>query len=108
MAAISQDLLRTAAMDHHDLVAALCHDLKIAERIDRRLLPDVQRKVSPGIASITCVEMAMKLYGLIPKNLAKGWKCRIFSYFNQQTRKALDLRYRSTKGISGRDGLYGP
>lgn len=55
MAAISQDALRTAAMDHHGLVAALCHDLKIAERIDRRLLPDVQRKVSPGIASIAMI-----------------------------------------------------
>ncbi|MGA8164978.1 MAG: IS1634 family transposase [Waddliaceae bacterium] len=55
MAKISQEGIRTAAMDHHGLVAALCHDLKIAERIDRRLAPDHQRKVSPGIASIAMI-----------------------------------------------------
>lgn len=55
MVEISQDEVRTATMDHHGLVAALCHDLKIAERIDCRLLSDPQRKVSPGIASIAMI-----------------------------------------------------
>jgi transposase len=55
MAEFCQDEVKTAAMDHHGLVAALCHDLKIAERIDRRLSPDSQRKVSPGIASIAMI-----------------------------------------------------
>jgi transposase len=55
MAKVSQEKVKTAVMDHHGLVAALCHDLKISERIDRRLLPDSQRKVSPGIASIAMI-----------------------------------------------------
>ena len=40
--------INTANMDHHGIVAALCKDLQIAERIDKRLFPDVNRKVSPG------------------------------------------------------------
>lgn len=59
MAEISQEEVRTVTMDHHGLVAAFCHDLKIADRTDRRLLPDSQRKVSPGIATI-----AMLINGL--------------------------------------------
>ncbi|KAG6558560.1 hypothetical protein RHOW815_001450 [Candidatus Rhabdochlamydia sp. W815] len=46
-------------MDHHGLVAAICQDLKIAERIDNRLPSGAQRKVSPGIAAV-----AMIIHGL--------------------------------------------
>ena len=49
MAEISQGEIQTVTMDHHGLVAAICHDLKIAERMDSRLSPDPQRKVSPRI-----------------------------------------------------------
>ncbi len=55
MTEISQGEIQTVTMDHHGLVAAICHDLKIAEKIDRRLSPDPQRKVSPGIASLAMI-----------------------------------------------------
>jgi transposase len=35
-------------MDDHGIVAALCKDLQIGQRIDKRLLPDAKGKVSPG------------------------------------------------------------
>jgi transposase len=47
--------IQTANMDHHGLVAALCKDLKIAERIDERLEFDPQRKVSPGQAVVAMI-----------------------------------------------------
>lgn len=34
MAEISQEEVQTVTMDHHGLVAAFCHDLKIADRMD--------------------------------------------------------------------------
>jgi transposase len=55
MTEISQGEIQTAAMDHHGLVVAMCHDLKIAERINHRLLPDLQRKLTPGIAAIAMI-----------------------------------------------------
>jgi transposase len=55
MAEISQGEIQTAIMDHHGIVAAMCHDLKIAERIDHRLSSDPQRKVTSGIAAIAMI-----------------------------------------------------
>ena len=40
--------VETLSMDHHGLVAAMCQDLKIAEKIDQRLGVGVDRVVSPG------------------------------------------------------------
>jgi transposase len=37
------------------LVAAVCQDLKIAERIDSRLPPDSRRKMSAGIAAVAMI-----------------------------------------------------
>jgi len=51
--------LSTANMDHHGLVGAVCKDLKIAQRIDKKLGVNPTRKVSPG----QCV-VAMILNGL--------------------------------------------
>lgn len=47
--------LETLSMDHHGLVAAVCKDLKIAEKIDQRLEVDVQRLVSPGKAVVAMI-----------------------------------------------------
>lgn len=55
MVEISEGTIQTVAMDHHGLVAAICQDLKIAERIDDRLPSDSRRKVSPGIAAVAMI-----------------------------------------------------
>lgn len=50
MLEIATDELKTLSIDHHGLVAAVCQDLKISEKIDQKLGVDKQRKVSPGQA----------------------------------------------------------
>ena len=48
---IAGDQMQSANMDHHGLVAAVCDDLKIQQRLDARLGPvNPRRKVSPGMA----------------------------------------------------------
>lgn len=55
MTEISDGKIQTTALDHLGLVAALCQDLKIAQRIDDRLPYDPQRKVSPGTAVVAMI-----------------------------------------------------
>jgi transposase len=55
MVEISEGAIQTTTMDHHGLVAAVCQDLKIAERINSRLLSDPKRRVSPGIAAVAMI-----------------------------------------------------
>jgi hypothetical protein len=55
MLEVSEGNIQTTAMDHYGLIAALCQDLKIAERIDSRLRKDPQRKVSSGIAVVAMI-----------------------------------------------------
>ena len=55
MSEVSKGQIQTAALDHLGLVAAICQDLKIAQRIDDRLPCDSQRKVSPGRAVIAMI-----------------------------------------------------
>lgn len=55
MTEISKEQIQTAALDHLGLVAAVCQDLKIAQRIDDRLPCDPQRKVSPGRAVVAMI-----------------------------------------------------
>jgi transposase len=55
MTEISNGQIQTGALDHLGLVAALCQDLKIAQRIDDRLHCDSQRKVSPGRAVVAMI-----------------------------------------------------
>lgn len=55
MSEASDGKIQTAALDHHGLVAAICQDLKIAERIDDRLHCNPQRKVSPGRAVLAMI-----------------------------------------------------
>ncbi len=55
MTEVSKGQIQTAALDHLGLVAAICQDLKIAQRIDDRLHCDDQRKVSPGKAVVAMI-----------------------------------------------------
>jgi transposase len=55
MSEVSQGKIQTASLDHLGLVAAICQDLKIAQKIDNRLTCDSQRKVSPGRAVIAMI-----------------------------------------------------
>jgi transposase len=55
MSEVSEGQIQTAALDHLGLVAAICKDLKIAQRIDDRLPCNAQRKVSPGRAIIAMI-----------------------------------------------------
>ncbi|MGZ3745555.1 MAG: IS1634 family transposase [Pseudobdellovibrionaceae bacterium] len=55
MIEVSNGEIQTAAIDHYGLVAAICQNLKIAEKIDSRLSADLQRKVSPGTAVVAMI-----------------------------------------------------
>ncbi len=55
MVEVSEGEIQTITMDHHGLVAAVCQDLKIAERINIRLPADPRKKVSSGIATIAMI-----------------------------------------------------
>lgn len=55
MIEVSNGEIQTAAMDHYGLIAAICQDLKIAEKINSRLLADPQRKVSPGTSVVAMI-----------------------------------------------------
>ncbi|NGX59903.1 MAG: hypothetical protein KR126chlam3_01063 [Chlamydiae bacterium] len=55
MLEVAKEELQTVSMHHHGLVAAVCKDLKIAEKIDARLGVDPQRKVSPGQAVVAMI-----------------------------------------------------
>jgi Domain of unknown function (DUF4277) len=55
MLEIAGEEIQTLSMDHHGLVASVCKDLKIAERIDKRLGVDEQRVVSPGQAVVAMI-----------------------------------------------------
>jgi len=55
MTEISNGEIQTAVMDHYGLVAAICQELKIADKIDNRLPQDTQRKISPGTAVVVMI-----------------------------------------------------
>lgn len=55
MLEVSEGEIQTITMDHHGLVAAVCQDLKIAERINSRLPPNSRKKVSSGIATVAMI-----------------------------------------------------
>ena len=55
MSEVSEGQIQTTSLDHLGLVAAICQDLKIGERIDSGLPCDSQRKVSPGRAVIAVI-----------------------------------------------------
>jgi transposase len=48
--------LSTEVMDHHGLVAAVCQDLGISEKIDQRIgSKDPRRKIQPGLAAVAMI-----------------------------------------------------
>jgi len=47
--------LKTFPLDHHGLIAAVCKDLKIADRIDALLPVHEKRVVSPGRAAVALI-----------------------------------------------------
>ena len=55
MLEVAGEEIQTLTMDHHGLVAAVCKDLKIAEKIDKRLGTDKQRVVSPGKSVVAMI-----------------------------------------------------
>jgi transposase len=55
MTEVSDAQIQTTTLDHLGLVAAICQDLKIAQRIDDRLPCNSQRKVSPGLAVVAMI-----------------------------------------------------
>lgn len=52
---VASEEMKSLAMDHHGLVAAVCKDLRIAEKIDKRLGINNQRVVSPGQAVVAMI-----------------------------------------------------
>jgi len=53
---IADDTIRTRALDHHGLVAAMCKDLKIAEKINSRIkTTDKRRIVSAGKSVVAMI-----------------------------------------------------
>lgn len=55
MLEVAGEEVATLSMDHHGLVAAVCKDLKIAERIDSRLGVESGRVVSAGQAVVAMI-----------------------------------------------------
>lgn len=55
MLEVAGEEISTLSMDHHGLVAAVCKDLKIAERIDARLKSAPDRVVSAGQAVVAMI-----------------------------------------------------
>ena len=50
---IAEEGLKTLVMDHHGLIAAVCHDLGVADKIDQRIgSRDPRRVVSAGTAAV--------------------------------------------------------
>ena len=55
MLEVAGEEVETLSMDHHGLVAAVCKDLRIAERIDERLKGEPGRVVSAGQAVVAMI-----------------------------------------------------
>ena len=55
MIELATDEIKTFPLDHHGLIAAVCKDLRIAERIDAELVVHEKRTVSPGQAAVALI-----------------------------------------------------
>ena len=52
--------VKTQVMDHHGIVASVCKDLKIAERINSRIgSKDPRRVIQPGTAVVAMIINAL-------------------------------------------------
>ena len=53
---VAGEEIKTLAMDHHELVAAMCKDLGISEKINKRIDQCNERRVlSPGKAVVAMI-----------------------------------------------------
>ena len=53
---ITAETLKTVSLDHHGVVAAVCKDLQLSDKIDSRIgTNDSRRKVSPGKAVVAMI-----------------------------------------------------
>lgn len=53
---VASDELKTYALDHHGLIASICRDLNVAEKIDARMgKQDPRRIVSTGMATVAMI-----------------------------------------------------
>jgi hypothetical protein len=75
MSEVSKGQIQTTALDHLGLVAAICQDLKIAQRIDDRLPCDSQRKVitSPRSGELGSFEQPQRLPEGVTLRLSSVW-----------------------------------
>ncbi|MGI9214147.1 MAG: IS1634 family transposase, partial [Gammaproteobacteria bacterium] len=55
MAEIAGEELKILSIDHHGLIAAVCKDLKIAEKINEKLVVNKQRVINPGQAVVAMI-----------------------------------------------------
>ena len=55
MLEVSNGEMSTLTLDHHGVVAGICKELRIAERVDGKLKPHAERKVSPGQAVVAMI-----------------------------------------------------
>lgn len=58
---------RTEVVDHHGLIASICKDLKISDRINERIgSKDPRRVVQPGVAVVAMIINALGFTNTLP------------------------------------------
>ena len=95
-------------MDHHGLVAAVCRDLKIAEKINQRIgSKDPRRVVQPGVA---CVAMILNGLGFTNRRLyltPQFFESKSMSALFEEDIKASDLNEHSLGKAADAIAKYG-
>ena len=98
----------TEVMDHHGLVAAVCRDLKIAEKINQRIgSKDPRRVVQPGVA---CVAMILNGLGFTNRRLyltPQFFESKSMSALFEEDIKASDLNEHSLGKAADEIAKYG-
>ena len=98
----------TEVMDHHGLVAAVCRDLKIAEKINQRIgSKDPRRVVQPGVA---CVAMILNGLGFTNRRLyltPQFFESKSMSALFEEDIKASDLNEHSLGKAADAIAKYG-
>jgi transposase len=98
----------TEVMDHHGLVAAVCRDLKIADKINQRIgSKDPRRVVQPGVA---CVAMILNGLGFTNRRLyltPQFFESKSMSALFDEKIKASDLNEHSLGKAADEIAQYG-
>lgn len=98
----------TEVMDHHGLVAAVCRDLKIAEKINQRIgSKDPRRVIQPGVA---CVAMILNGLGFTNRRLyltPQFFESKSMSALFEEEIKASDLNEHSLGKAADEIAQYG-